>query len=496
MFRERTKNLQKNKSLIYNFLFNFLKTVSNVLYPVITFSYSAKILGVDGVGKVNFSKSFILYFCMIAMLGMNYYGTREAAKLRGDKKKLSKYVHEMLIINFVSTEVAYLIFLILLLLIPKLQEYMFLLLINSISILLTGMGMEWLYQAMEEYRYIAIRSMLFQIIAVCMMMLMVRSKDDLYIYACIMVFASSGSYILNFINSRKYIEFKWYGDYEIKKHLVPILWLFAMAVSIEFYTVLDSTMLGLLKGDEEVGLYTAAVRINKIVNTLITSFGVVLIPRLSNYIGKGEKNNLEDLIEKAYHFTFLFSVPACIGLYMLSDDIILFFSGKDFWKAAYTMRLLTPIVVVIPFSVVTNLQIFVPMKKEKLILRSTCAGAITNFICNMLLVPELSEDGAAVATVIAETVVTVICYVNVRKYLKLSSIFKGYHQYWLAAIPILFIGYGTTKFMEHGALRICVVTITSSCCYFAVLFIQKNQYVLEVRDKMIKAIIQRREPSQ
>lgn len=491
--------MQKNKSIAYNFVFNFLKTLSNVLFPVITFSYSARLLGVDGVGKVNFAKSFILYFSMIAMLGMNYYGTREAAKLRDHKQKLSKYVHEMLMINFISTEVAYLILLILLLVIPKLQNYMLLLLINSTSIVLTGMGMEWLYQAMEEYRYIATRSMIFQVISICMMILLVRSKSDLYSYAWIMVFAGSGSYILNFINSRKYIEFRWYGNYEIKKHLVPILWLFAMTVSIEFYTVLDSTMLGLLKGDIEVGLYTAAVRINKIVNTLITSFGVVLIPRLSYYIGKGKTNSLEVLIEKAYHFVFLFSVPACIGLYMLSDDIILLFSGRDFWRAACTMRLLTPIVLVIPFSVVTNLQIFVPMGKEKLILRSTCAGAITNFICNMLLIPKFSENGAAVATVLAETVVTIVCYVNVRKYLKFASIFKKYYQYWLSALPILLIGHGTAKYMNHGVLRICIVTIISACCYFSILFFLKNQYVLEVKNTiMIKIlkITQRSEPTQ
>lgn len=483
--------MYKSRSLTYNFVFNLFKTISNVLFPVITFSYSSRVLGVDGVGKVNFAKSFVLYFSMIAMLGMNYYGTREGAKLRGDRKKLSKYVHEMLMINLVSTEVAYLMLMLFLLFVPKLQNYMVLLFINSFSVLLTGMGMEWLYQAMEEYRYIATRSMVFQFIAVCLMILTVRSKKDLYNYTWIIVFASSGSYVLNFINSRKYVDYKWYGNYKIKKHLIPIFWLFAMAISIELYTVLDSLMLGFLKGDTEVGLYTAAVKINKIVNTLITSLGVVLIPRLSYYISKGETHRLDYLINKSYNFVFLFSIPACIGLYMLSDDIILLFSGKEFLRAVCTMKLLVPIVLAIPFSIVTNLQTFIPLGKEKLILRSTCTGAVTNFLFNMLLIPRFSENGAAVATVFAETAVAAVCYVNVRKYLKIPSIFKGYYQYWVAAVPILFIGFWTERFMNYGLLRICVVIIASACCYFSVLFIQGNQYIMEAKDIMMKKIMRK-----
>lgn len=470
--------MQKSKSLFVSTLFNFMKTFSSLVFPIITFSYSSRILGDAGIGRVSFSRSIISYFVMFAMLGMNYYGTREAAKLRDDRKQLSKYVHEMLIINGCTTLLAYLLLGMTILCIPKLKGYETLLAMNSAAIVLQSMGMEWLYQALEEYKYIAVRSMIFQIIALMAMFILVRDQDDVIPYAAVGLFATSGSYILNFVHVRKYVSFQRFKKYEIRKHLKPILWLFAMAVSIELYTVLDSTMLGFLKGDAAVGRYTAAVKVNKMVISLITSLGMVLIPRLSYYIGLGEEKKVENLVRQALNYVFMFSVPAMIGLFVLSDEIILLFSGSGFASAGKTMRILTPIVAIIPISVVINLQVFVPKAKEKMILLSTCTGAVTNFCCNLFLIPNFAENGAAVATVIAELMVTVVCFVNIGKMYDRVRFFSVYHQYWVASIPILAINCLLRYLSLPSIFRMILTIFCSSICYAGMLFIQRNTFFL------------------
>lgn len=112
----------KQKSLVKNSLYNVIKTFSGLVFPLITFTYSARILGDVGIGKVNFTKSIVSYFTMIAMLGMNYYGTREAAKRRDDKEKLSRFVREMLVINGCTTLLAYLLLIAAMLTVPKLAR--------------------------------------------------------------------------------------------------------------------------------------------------------------------------------------------------------------------------------------------------------------------------------------------------------------------------------------------------------------------------------------
>lgn len=478
--------MSHEKSIIENYFFNLMKTLAGLLFPIITFAYSSRVLGVEGIGKVNFSKSYITYFTMTALLGMNYYGTREAAKLRDNKKLLSKFVQEMLMINGIATLAAYIMLIISILLVSKLRNYETLLVVNSMSIILQGLGMEWLYQALEEYRYIAVRSVIFQAIALILMFIFVKDSKDVVFYAAICVFATYGSYILNFLNARKYIEWHWFGGYTFRKHCKPLFMLFAMAVSIQLYAVLDSTMLGFLQGDIAVGKYTAAVKVNKMTTSLITAVGVVLIPRLSYYIGNHQTDNLKELTDKAYNLVFCLSVPIGIGLCVLSDDILLLFSGKEFLTASVTMKLLSPIVILIPFNVVTNTQTFVPMGKEKLILISTFSGAVMNIICNLLFIPVYAENGAAVATVLAEAVIAVICYINVRRYFSMKEICRVYYQYWVAAAPIPFIVSVTKKVNVNCWIQLVISIGLSAAVYFILLLLFRNCYVLEALKQLRK----------
>lgn len=478
----------KKKSLVKNGFFNVIRTFSSIVFPVVTFAYASRILGDTGIGQVNFTNSFISYFTLIAMLGMKQYGTREGAKLRDDPVRFSHFAQEMLIINACTTAFAYALLFIAMLTVPKLHDYETLLLISSLAIILQGMGMEWMYQAVEEYQYIAMRSLLFQVIAFAALFIFVHKPEDVIAYAVIHLLSSSGSYVLNFINARKYISFRHFDHYEIKKHLKPLLWLFAMALSIELYTVLDSTMLGFLQDDASVGRYTAAVKVNKMMNTLITAAGSVMIPRFSYYIHNREHEKIKSMVKKVYNFVFMLSIPASVGLFMLSDEIILLFSGEGFASAGFTMRLLTPIVVIIPFSIVANLQIFVPMEKEKLILKSTLSGAATNFVFNMILIPRFAENGAAVATVIAEAVVSAVCLWNIGKYFSRRGIFAKFVQYWIAAAPIPIIVLLVKRIPIHIVLQMIIEIPLSALCYFALLWLMRNPYVLEGIDMLLSKI--------
>lgn len=478
----------KQKSITANFVFNLAKTSSSFLFPIITFAYASRVLTVEGLGEVNFARSIITYFTMIASLGITNYGTREGAKLRDHKDRLSKFAQEMLFINLLSTVLACLLLGVAILLIPRLWLHKDLLLVFGSSVILTGLSMEWLYSALEEYRYITIRSMIFQIISVILMFLFVKDSSDCVPYAVISVVATTSSYILNFWNCKKHIEFRRYSSYQIKKHIRPITLLFAFVVSVNLYTALDITMLGFISGNRTVGLYTVGEKVSKLVITLITSLGVVLMPRLSYYLEAGLKQEFGNLVIKAYQFVFLFSIPACFGLFVLSREIICVFSGKGYEEAVLTMRILTPIVLVIPFSVLTNNQILIPMRKEKLILVSTCTGAAVNLILNSILIPQLAQNGAAIGTVLAEASVMCICYHNASRHFKMRVIFKEYWKYWLAAVPILPIGWAVKQIVVGNAAVIMFTTGIGGGIYFWVLFILKCNYFFELLRLIINKI--------
>lgn len=480
------RTMGNEKSLARNYIFNFIKTFCGIAFPLITFIYSSRVLGAEGIGKVNFSKSVVAYFSMISMMGINQYGTREAAKLRDDRRKISTFVQEVVIINLITTVIAFVGLYITIRFLPKLSEYSVLIWINSVTIFMQGLGLEWLYQAEEEYEYITKRSILFQIIAVLALFIFVKDVEDLIKYTIINVFSTSGSYVLNFLYSKKYVDWRKSEEYRFYQHISGMLWLFAMAVSVELYTVLDTTMLGFISGDRAVGLYIAAIRVNKLSISLIIALGVVLVPRLSYYIGHNEKQKMETLVCKGYNYVFLISIPLAVGLFCLSDNIVQLLSGMEYGESAICMRIMAPIVVLIPFSVMTNNQTFVPMGKEKMILVSTCIGAATNFISNFFLIPKYDQNGAALGTVVAESAVACVCIYNAIRVLNMKKVFAGYYQYWVASFPIFVVSYLIKKTLDNSIIQMIVIITCSVTCYILILYRYRNQYFMSIINKLRK----------
>ena len=247
--------MKKQKSLKLNFIMNALLTMSSFIFPLITFPYVSRVLGPTGTGQVNFATSLITYFSMFAQLGIPTYGIKVCAQVRDDHEKLTRTTQELLIINLVMTVVSYIAFIIALFTVPKLASDKILYVITSSTILLTTIGMEWLYKALEQYTYITIRSIIFKFIGLVAMFMLVRTKNDYVMYAGITVFAASASFVLNLLNAHKYIGLKPVGHYNFKRHFKPVAIFFAMSCATTIYTNLDSVMLGFMATNADVGYY-------------------------------------------------------------------------------------------------------------------------------------------------------------------------------------------------------------------------------------------------
>lgn len=481
----------KPKSLKKNAALNMTKTVMSLIFPLITFPYVSRVLGPSGTGKVHYAQSIVSYFSMIAMLGINTYGLREAAKIRDDKEKLSKFYKEIMTINLASTIFAYILFFAALIVFKNLAEYKNLLLVISASILFTTLGVEWLYGAVEDYTYITIRSIAFQFVGVVLLFVLVKDSNDVLQYASLSVITNVGSNILNFFHCKKYVYvFKKYS-FEIKKHLKPIFILFGTTVAISIYTVLDTTMLGAICGDEQVGLYNAATKINKIVMTLFVSVGTVLTPRVSNII-ETDKVYFENLLTKTCNFFLMLSIPCAAGLYFLAKPIILLFCGEKFAPAVSTMQIMTPIVIIISFGCFFTNLIFTPMRKDKYSLFPVIAGALINFTLNSILIPKFYAFGAGIATVVAECVVTSSKFFLAKKLsVNMKELFKYSYQYFIAAIVMILVLLALSLLKINMILNLALSIFVGSVVYGIVLVLFKNKYVsdfLMIIKRRIKSV--------
>ena len=380
-----------------------LLTCSNFLFPLVTFAYVARILGASGTGKVAFANSIMSYFSYIAALGVPAYGLRECAKVRDDKKRLSHLVQELLAIEFLATLLAYVLLFLFIGFAPIARGYQGIFLVLSLQLILTTIGCEWLYQALEEYSYITARSLIFKTISVVLTFLLIKSSEDVIWYAFITIFTTSASYLCNFIGLRKKVSFKRIAELNLVQHIVPIVTMLASSLIITIYANFDSTMLGIISTDATVGQYNAALKIESLVLSLSTAVTTVFIPRISHSVGQKEFNEVKRLTTTSLRVALLLTLPMIVYLSINAARVIEFLCGPGFDGAVPALHIL--LVCVIPLSL-TNLfgnQLLMPLGLEKRYAFSVFVGLFINLTLNLALIPFFGSVGAAIGTFFTES---------------------------------------------------------------------------------------------
>lgn len=463
-----------------NMILNSIKGLMSVLFPLITFPYVSRVLGVAQLGKYNFASSIISYVVLIAGLGIQTYAIREGAKIREHKELINRFSSQIFTINIISTVIAYLIFLLLIFSVSKLQTYTVLLLVLSIQVIFRAIGVEWLFSVFEDFKYITIRSIIFQILSLILMFLLVNDENDLIVYTSIMVFSAVGANVLNYFRSRKYCCFGLTSHPCIFKHLKGILIFFATTVTITIYVSSDTTILGFLCGDFEVGIYSVSVKVYSIVKTILSSAIVVSIPRLSSQVASKESKSFKDTALDIYGTLLTFLLPAVVGLYLLKQDVVLLISGNDYSAASTSMGILAISSFFAMGAYFWGQCVLVPTDREKELLIITVISALVNILLNLILIPLWKENAAAFTTVIAELITFVYCRYLGRKNIDINciknDILKIICGCAIMSLVIIIIKHLSENFIISLTLSI----LSSIIVYFVSQLILGNNYIKSI----------------
>lgn len=475
----------EQKSIKKNFLMNIILTMSSFIFPLITFPYVSRILQPSGTGKVAFVTSIVSYFALFSQLGIPMYGIRVCAQVRDNWEKLTRTAHELLAINFITSLIVYVALTISIIIIPKFHKEKTLFIIVSSGIILSTIGIEWLYKALEQYTYVTIRSIVFKFIALILLFLMVHEKKDYIVYGFITIFAASASNILNLINAHKYIGFKPIGGYDLKRHIKPVIVFFAMSCATTIYTNLDVVMLGFITSDTEVGYYNAAVKIKTILVSIVTALGSVVLPRASYYIENKMKNEFVQMNKKALSFVIMLAVPLTVYFMIYAKNGILFLSGQSYTGSILPMQIIMPTLILIGITNILGIQILVPIGREKVVLYSEVVGAITDIIINTLLIPDLRSVGAAIGTLMAEIVVFIVQYFYLRNNIK--WIVKDIHYSEVIIGTLLAVIF--SMWLQFLNLSNFITLLISAVIFIAVyilyMLFRRNEILLELIEQIL-----------
>ena len=475
-----------SKSLLSNSLYNLLYRGLNVLFPLITVTYVSRILLAEGVGRVTSAQNVAQYFVVLAALGIPNYGIREIAKKKDSEQERNKLFSELFFINLISTLVFTLAYYGMICIFPTFEDDYFLHLIVGTSVVLNAINVDWFYQGMEEYHYIAIRSFIVKIISLVLIFVFIRSLDDLVWYAGISCFAICGNNILNVLRLRKFNVRLQFKGLSFKPHMKPIMYLLASVISVELYTLLDTTMVSVICGDEEVGYYTNAMKLIKLLITFVTAIGGVLLPRLTYHHKRGEEKECSNIVSMVFSIMLFVFVPCQIGIFMISDEIICALFGSSFLEAGVTLRIASFLICTLGFSNLFGTQVLLTYGREKLLLVTTCTGAISNIAMNAIFIPMYAQNGAAFASVISETLVTLLSFIFASKFIKMKIDKKYIFYVILSSLAMIGVVSAVDMLVDDNILTMVLAIVFGAVVYLGINIIAKNPIINTVKENIMK----------
>lgn len=466
-----------SKSIAKNFIYNLLLQIVTLFMPLITVPYISRVLGKEGIGVYSYTLSIVQYFVILGTLGVSIYGNRQIAYVRDNKEKMSKTFWSIAVLKVITTIIAFLIYIGIF---GFNKKYGNVYLIQSMNIIAATIDISWLYMGLEDFKKTVTRNILVKVIGVISIFIFVKSYDDLYKYISInALMIVLGNLVMWMYIPKTVLKVKIKFS-DVIEHIVPTIQLFIPQVATQIYLVLDKTMLGTLASTGEVGLYEQSEKIIKLVLGLVTSLGVVMLPRMSNTFASGDNKKMEGYLNKSLQGVSYVSIPMALGLAAISNEFVPWFFGKDFSAVSHLMVILTPILFFIAISNVLGLQYLLPANRTNEFTASVTLGAIINVILNFILIPRYKALGTCIATVIAEFIVTLVQYRYLRKNIRTKILLQSIIKYIVAGtimfIVVRFIG----TFMGAKIITTIVQGLIGAIIYITILILFKEEINLIV----------------
>lgn len=476
----------KRKSLSKGGAFYLLYQVLNMAFPLITGIYVTHVLIPEKIGMVGAAQNVANYFVIFSFLGIPTYGMREIAKYRDDEKERSKIFSELYVINTISTIVFLILYLVLIVTVPTYRNELSLYLITGISIALNFFNVSWLYEGMEDFQFISIRNLIFKAVSFGFLIIFVRSEDDYLIYALVTVVGTAGNYIVNMVCANKYIEFSLKG-LNLKRHMKSVMYLVAVNLAIEIYSLMDITMMNFLCSKESIAFYKYGHSVELMLLQVVNTFTIVLIPRISYTYKEKMYSEFNRLLTKGFKLILLCAVPMIIGILFTADFLIVRLYGEEYIVSASILKMFAMLLIISPVGYLLGSRVLLVTGNESKMLISVGIGAAINLVGNALLIPKYQEYGATTASLLSEFVVMIV-YVSLgKKHFKLTAL-KMFVIKLAGAAGVMSVVLFLCEFIPDGWVKLAVQVVSAGLTYPLSLLLFKDEIVIEYKNKIFNKL--------
>lgn len=412
----------------------------NTIIPLITAPYLARVLGVSNLGIFSYTQSIVSYFILLGALGVVNYGTRTISSNKDNIIHISKSFFEIYTIQLITSVFSIALYYIYIFFFV--DNYSLIFIIQGLLLFGTLLDINWLFFGVENFKLTVKRSLIIRILSFILILVLVNSQSDLWIYTMIM----SGSILLSNLVLWPYLNdtvdfdaIRYLNLKGIVKHIKPNLLLFIPLLALSIYHLMDKTMLGILSTFAETGYYYNADKVINIPIGIIGGVGTVLLPRATSLIESGDKSKSDELFQISTKWIIIISVAMTFGIASISKEFVPLFFGKGYEKCVRLIIVLSPVLIIKSLSQVTRMQYLIPNHLEKIFTQSVFLGAITNLVINLILIPKSGSMGAIIATLISECVTCIWQYYCIKDIISVNKVIKESFIYFVFGIFMMIL---------------------------------------------------------
>ncbi|MDD6223149.1 MAG: flippase [Lachnospiraceae bacterium] len=465
-----------SQSVKKNYLYNLTYQLLTLLLPLITTPYVSRVLGAQNLGIYSYTLSVSAFFILFGSLGIAMYGQREIAFVRDNREKRSSTFWEIVILRAITMLAAIVIFYIAF--VTGNNDYRMYYRILLLELIGNVLDISWFFQGLEDFRKTVTRNMAVKLLSVICIFVFVRSGEDLPAYFLIYVLSILAGNLSLWLYLPKLIFGPRHAKLHIFRHFKPTVALFIPQIAIQVYTILDRTMIGAIIADKsEVGYYDQAQKIVKMLLTVVTSLGTVLMPRIAHTYASGDMEKVHDYMRKSFRAVFFLSFPLIFGIISVSEAFVPAFFGAGYDKVKILMPVISPILFLIGMSNVTGTQYLLPTMRQKEYTISVLTGSGVNFCMNALMIPHFGAFGASIGTVIAETSVTCVQIFFTRHDFQWMRVVRSMGSYLLASF-VMFAGCLLFRhFVPSGWISVIGQVFVGAVIYSTILILMKDPCV-------------------
>ncbi|MBL1155991.1 MAG: flippase [Ignavibacteriae bacterium] len=409
------KIISNNKVLVKNFTSLSLLQLANYIFPVITLPYLVRVLGPEKYGVINFAAAFSAYFVIITDYGFNLSATQEISVNRNDKEKVSEIFSSVLTIKiilfFLSSGIFFLIVNMFELFSNDAGLYS-IMFIGVVGIVLFPL---WVYQSVEQMKYILIINVAIRSVTVVSIFLLVKVENDYLLLAVIYTITQVMTGITGlFFAIRKFdLRYLFPSKVQLLEQLKKGWNLFLSSIWINLYTTSNVFILGLFAPNSVVGYYSAADKVRIAFQGILSSMSQSVFPYVNKLLAESYQKFLS-FNRKLLKISVIIGIIISSSLFLFAEPIVKIVLGNEYSPSVIVLRIIAWLPLIIFLSNVFGIQTMLPLNYQKRFSQILFLAALINLMISFSIVPSYFEIGTAVSMLVTEIFVTLSFYIFIR----------------------------------------------------------------------------------